>query len=146
MAGIFDIILGPVADVVKDVIDKQVPDKNAAAAAKAEIDKQLTLAAISQNKAQTDIDLEEAKSSSTFISGWRPGIGWTCALAYFSNYIVSPFFSFGSAIVYHIPGTPFPAYPQIDLATMAPVLLGLLGLGGYRTVDNWIKGKANGGA
>lgn len=146
MPGIFDIILGPVADVVKDVIDKQVIDKNAAAAAKAEIDKQLTLAAIAQTKAQTDINLEEAKSSNIFVSGWRPGIGWTCALAYFSNYIVSPFFTFGSSIVYHVAGTPFPGYPQIDLATMAPVLLGLLGLGGYRTIDNYIKGKANGGS
>lgn len=146
MAGIFDIILGPVADVVKDVIDKQVVDKNAAAAAKAEIDKQLTLAAIAQSKAQTDINLEEAKNGNLFVSGWRPGIGWTCALAYFSNYILSPFFTFGSAIVYHVSGTPFPPYPQIDLTSMLPVLAGLLGLGGYRTIDNYIKGKANGGS
>lgn len=146
MAGIFDIILGPVADVVKDVIDKQVVDKNAAAAAKAEIDKQLVLAAISQQKSQTDIDLAEANNKSLFVSGWRPGIGWTCALAYLSNYIIAPFFSFGSAIVYHVAGTPFPAYPQIDLQTMAPVLFGLLGLGAYRTIDNYAKGKASGGA
>lgn len=146
MAGIFDIILGPVADVVKDVIDKQVVDKNAAAAAKAEIDKQLTLAAIAQSKAQTDINLEEAKNGNLFVSGWRPGIGWTCALAYFSNYIVSPFFTFGAAIVYHVAGSPFPQYPQIDLTTMAPVLVGLLGLGAYRTIDNYAKGKASGGS
>jgi hypothetical protein len=146
MAGIFDIILGPVADVVKDVIDKQVVDKNAAAAAKAEIDKQLVLAAINQQKAQTDIDLEEAKSTSVWNSGWRPGIGWMCGAAYFSNYIIAPFFSFGSAIVYHVSGTPFPAYPTLDLTTMAPVLLGLLGLGAYRTIDNYAKGTASGGA
>jgi len=143
MPGIFDIILGPVADVVKDVIDKQVIDKNAAALAKAEIDKQLTIAAIEQTKAQTDIDLAEANNKSLWVSGWRPGVGWACSVAYFSNYILAPFFTFGSAIVYHISGSPFPAYPQIDTGTMMPVLLGLLGLGGLRTYDKYI-GKSNG--
>ena len=145
MAGIFDILMGPVSDVIKDVIDKQVPDKNAAAAAKAEIDKQLVLAAISQQKAQTDIDLAEANNSNLWVSGWRPGIGWMCGAAYFSNYIIAPFFSFVSSIIYHVPGTPFPPYPVIDLTTMSPVLFGLLGLGAFRTIDNYSKGKANGG-
>lgn len=141
MAGIFDIILGPVADVVKDVIDRQVVDKNAALITKNEIDKALALAAISENNKQLDINLAEAANPNLWVSGWRPGIGWTCAAAYFSNYVVGPYFTFFKNLYENNPAP----FPLLDLTSMAPVLIGLLGLGGLRTFDNYIKGKATGG-
>ncbi len=86
--------------------------------------------------AQVDLNKEEAKSDDTFVAGWRPFIGWVCGLGFALNFLIAPLFTFvvatlgvttadGSAII----------FPQVDLATMLPVLLGMLGLGGLRTIE-----------
>lgn len=80
--------------------------------------------------AQIAVNQEEAKSSSLFVSGWRPYTGWICgnALAYVA--IVEPIARFVATLNgYH------GAFPAIDTTLTMQVLLGMLGLGYLRTKD-----------
>lgn len=80
---------------------------------------------------QVDIDKIEAASPNMFVSGWRPFIGWTCGSAFFINFVVGPMGQWFMALFYQR-SVPF---PQMDVATMMPVLLGMLGLGAMRSFE-----------
>ena len=84
--------------------------------------------------AQIEVNKEEAKSGNIFIAGWRPYIGWTCGAAFSWNFVLLPVLTF---LVYTF-GTAgmvigLAKAPQLDFASMSPVLLGMLGLAGLRT-------------
>ena len=86
--------------------------------------------------AQIKVNQEEAKGN-WFQSSWRPLIGWICGLSLAINYLVSPICAgFGIMI------------PQADMSVMMPLLLGMLGIAGMRSVDKAFKtdtkGKQNG--
>ena len=124
--------------VVGKLLDKVIPDADAANKAKeklaefahdekgAALDADLQLAL-----AQLEINKEEAKGG-WFRAGWRPFIGWVCGSAFAYNFVVLPLLAFASAIA-HLPAPP----QSFDLSVMMPVLLGLLGLGGLRTVEKY---------
>ena len=135
---ILDIIAGPILKIV----DKLVPDPQAKAQVQIEllklnqssefkeIDAQLEMA-----RNQTQVNVEEAKSTSLFVSGWRPFIGWTCGFIFVSNYIGVPLLAWAS------PWFDIPPPPRLDIGEVLPVLLGMLGLGTLRTGEK-IKGVA----
>lgn len=135
---ILDIIVGPILKIV----DKVIPDPAAKAAMQIEllklnqssefkeIDAQLEMA-----RNQTSINVEEARSTSLFVSGWRPFMGWTCGFIFVSNYIGVPLLAWLSPLL------DIPAPPRLDIGEVFPVLLGMLGLGGLRTAEK-IKGSA----
>jgi len=119
-------IIGPVTDL----LSKAIPDADARMKLAAEIDSLASRQATEIAKAQLAVNKEEAASGSLFIAGWRPFIGWTCGLAFCMNFILIPFGNFALAVS----GSDI-IVPGIDLATMMPVLLGMLGLGGLRTAE-----------
>lgn len=82
------------------------------------------------DEAQTDINLEEAKSDTWWKAGWRPFIGWMCGISFAVQYVVSPI---GTWLV-KLSGKDV-AFPVMDMDQMLPVLFGLLGLGAYRTYE-----------
>ena len=61
---------------ISDLIGKTIPDKNKRMELEASIKSQM----IDLQKAQADINLEQAKHPSIFVSGSRPAILWICAL------------------------------------------------------------------
>jgi hypothetical protein len=65
-------------------------------------------------KAQLEVNKVEAAHRNMFVSGWRPAVGWTCALALAESEV---------------------SIPLIALSEMMPVLLGMLGLGTMRTIE-----------
>ena len=67
---------------------------------------------------------------SLFVGGWRPAIGWICGLGMLSNFIIVPMTNFVLALM----ESPV-VVPLIELETMMPVLLGMLGLGGMRSYE-----------
>lgn len=84
--------------------------------------------------AQTSIAVEEAKSTKTLIAGARPFIMWVCGSALAWNYSVGPMFAWIADLLgRHVP------IPILDLSVMMPVLLTMLGFGGYRTFEK-VKG------
>lgn len=60
-------------DLVNTAINKIWPDKS-------EQEKQQLAAAVVIVQGQLDINKTEAASSSTFVAGWRPFIGWVCGV------------------------------------------------------------------
>lgn len=138
---VWDLIAAPILKI----IDKVVPDRAAADAAKAqfqilqqtgELAKELEeLKAVTS--AQTDINKVEAASTSLFVAGWRPYIGWICGTGLGLQCIVAPLFTWLTALVGH--PTPFPAF---DNPILQSTMAGMLGLGfGLRTYEKF-KGVA----
>ena len=115
--------VGSVADLANTVISKVWPDKS-------EQEKQQLAAAVMVVQGQLDINKAEASSSSVFVSGWRPAIGWVCGAACTWNWIGLPIAKFAMLAVGH----PVNMQPA-DLGEMLPILMGMLGLGGLRTIE-----------
>lgn len=119
------------------ILDKVIPDPTAKAEAQLKLlqlqqageFKELD-AELQQMQAQSDTNKVEAASSSTFVSGWRPSIGWVCSAAFCVNYVIGPLVEWTSTVTGH----PI-LLPKLDLAGMMPVVLGMLGLGAYRTYE-----------
>jgi len=81
-------------------------------------------------KAQIAVNQSEADHHSVFVSGWRPSVGWVCVMGFAFNFVVVPIINF----VLTVTENPM-LVPTLDVSEMMPVLLGLLGLGGLRTVE-----------
>ena len=118
--------------LVGDVLDRFFPDKEKAEQAKREIESQFTDHLARIDLAQLEVNKEEAKSRNIFIAGWRPFIGWTCGLALCWTYILQPIAQFVLAQTGHLIDL-----PGLDMSTMMPVLLGMLGLGGLRSFEKF---------
>ena len=78
-----------VLDIGGKLIDRMWPDPAQAATAKLELIKLQQSGDLAQMTGQLDINKIEAASSSTFVSGWRPAIGWVCALMFKFQSILS---------------------------------------------------------
>lgn len=115
--------IGTAAAAVKDIVGMFFPDKT-------EQEKQQIAFTLAVIQTQTDTNKEEAKSPSVFVSGWRPFIGWVCGMACAWNWIGLPMAVFAAAYL----GKTLNLRPA-DISEMMPVLLGMLGLGGLRTVE-----------
>jgi hypothetical protein len=121
---------------VMEVIDRLIPDKAAAAAAKLEMEAKIMESIASQNIAQTEVNKIEAASSNLFVAGWRPFTGWVCGVAFAYHFIGLPVLLFVAALA----GEPIAA-PTFDMDALFTVLMGMLGLGGLRSFDK-VKGTS----
>lgn len=124
-------MIGKAFTLLETVLDRVIPDKNARAKAKEallELDKRGDLELLI---GQLEINKAEAAHKSLFVAGWRPAVGWICAVSLGYNYVLYPVMQFGVALAMPEP----PVLPAVDLAGMMPVLLGMLGLAGYRTIE-----------
>ena len=84
--------------------------------------------------AQIAVNMQEAKSEHLFVSGWRPAVGWVCVAAFGYTFILMPFGSF-IALVSGMDPALLAALPDLDIGSMMPVLLGMLGLGAMRSYE-----------
>ena len=85
---------------------------------------------------QSKINEVEAASGSLFVSGWRPAIGWVCALALFYQYMLIPLAGWGLAVARVV----VPPFPVLD-SNLWQLMFGMLGMGGLRTFEK-VKGVA----
>jgi hypothetical protein len=116
-------------DLATTVISKLWPDKTAQEQAQ-------LAAAVGIVQGQLAVNQAEAANPSAFTSGWRPGIGWVCAIALATQYIARPMLAWYGIVSGH----PLPALPGID-DNLWQLMLGMLGLGGLRTFEK-VKGVA----
>lgn len=79
---------------------------------------------------QIKVNAIEAQSESLFKSGWRPFIGWTCGIAFAYQFLLQPFLFSLFSLFGIVLGV-----VQLDMAQLMTVLLGILGLGAYRSYD-----------
>jgi hypothetical protein len=117
-------------DIGGKVMDRLWPDPAQAAAAKLELFKLQKSGELAVIAGQLDINKAEAANPSVFVSGARPFILWVCGSGFAIQFVVGPLAEWGSALYGH------PVkFPQMDMATLMPLLLGMLGLSGYRTIE-----------
>jgi hypothetical protein len=139
--------LAAILGIGSKLIDKFIPDPAQAEQAKLKLLEMQMTGDLAQLAAETDLaklqiqtNVEEAKNSNIFVSGWRPAVGWCCAAAFAYSYVLLPFaqflvFTFGTTAM----AEQLALAPKLELSEMMPVLLGMLGLSGLRTTER-IKG------
>jgi hypothetical protein len=129
--------------VIGGVLEKVLPDPQAAADAKVKLldlaqkgelavldaETKLALGQIEVNKTEAGTDM--------FRGGWRPATGWACVFGLIYQFLVQPLLPWLVTVL----GGSVPPLPPIDNETLMVLLTGMLGLGGLRTFER-IKGKA----
>lgn len=78
---------------------------------------------------QAEINKVEAQHRTIFVAGWRPFIGWVCGFALAYNFVLRDLlvWYFGEAS----------APPALQMEHLITVLVGMLGLGGLRSIDKY---------
>jgi hypothetical protein len=120
-------LIGPVAGL----LDKFIEDKDQKNALAHEIATLATRQAHEAAMGQIEINKTEAAHRSVFVAGWRPFLGWGLAFAMVWHFVLAPMIIFGFAYA----GMEAPDLPTFDMDSLMTVLLGMLGLGGLRTVE-----------
>jgi len=123
-----------IINAVSGIVDKFVADKDLKSTLKHELEMSLHNA----NLAQIEVNKTEAQHASIFVAGWRPCIGWICAVALGYHFILSPIL----ATILTLSGYTI-TLPEFDFAQLSTILMGMLGLGGLRTFEK-MKGVTKG--
>lgn len=120
-------LLDSVLDIGSKLIDRLIPDPMQKAQAQLDLVKLQQSGELAEMTAQTDINKVEASSSSFFVAGWRPYIGWVCGVALTYQYIARPF------LVAFLPVYQFPGLDE----NLWQLMMGMLGLGGLRSFEKF---------
>jgi hypothetical protein len=137
-------IIASLIPIIGSVLDKIIP--NAAEREKAKLEIELKLAENETellklfseiDKSQIEVNQEEAKSTSLFVSGWRPFIGWVSGIGVAWAFVFKPLADWilaasGSTII----------TPTLNTGELMSLLLGLLGMGALRSFEK-VKGVAS---
>lgn len=87
---------------------------------------------------QLEINKMEVMQGGIFKGGWRPFIGWICGFSFAYKFLIQPFIVLIVQLITHFTGIePFPLdlLPVLNWTELSVVLLGMLGIGGLRTVE-----------
>lgn len=132
MLGIINTLIGPVSEI----LDKVVVDQDERARLSFEIASLADRQAHEVALAQIEVNKAEAANAGggwmgLFRAGWRPAVAWACTAAMVWHFLVQPILIFAIVSSGNLP----PALPEFDMSSLMTVLLGLLGLGGMRTLE-----------
>jgi len=119
-------MIDKLVEPLSKILDKFVVDKDLKAQLRHEITTELHRA----NMAQIEVNKVEAAHKNMFVSGWRPFVGWCCAAALAYHFIFQPILVF----VLSLSGITI-TLPEFDMNSLMTVLLGMLGLGGMRSLE-----------
>ena len=114
------------------IANKFIPDP----AAKAQFESELRADLLKWDGSQMAVNQAEAGNASLFVAGWRPAVGWLCAAAIGWQYVGVPLGLWAA----YATGHAIPAPPPVD-EHLWELLVGMLGLGGLRTLEK-VKGVA----
>ena len=124
--------ISSIAGLANTLITKIWPDPKDQASAEAMLIKTQMDAALAQAQQQIDINKIEAASSSVFVSGWRPFVGWVCGSAFALHFLFLPLLNWLAELFGHSA-----IVISFDMSTLSTVLMGMLGLGTMRSVEKW---------
>ena len=125
-------MLEKLIDPISKILDKFVADKDL----KQKLEHELKTELHRANMAQIEVNKEQAKHSSLFVSGARPAIMWVCCLGLFWSFFLAPFLNW----LIIVTGSDV-SLPTIQTEGLLTLTLSLLGLGGYRSFEKF-KGVA----
>lgn len=120
-----------VGDIIREVgetVREAIPDADK----RLEIESQLETLELQLLQGQLEVNKQEAASSSLFVAGWRPFIGWTCGAALAYTWIMAPVMKVMFKLV---------ELPVIDPTQIFPIVTAMLGVAGMRTYEK-VKGVA----
>jgi hypothetical protein len=119
-----------IAETVKgvgEVVDRfvETPDEKAAF--------KTVMAEMAQEPGLAQVELNKigAAHRSVFVAGWRPAVGWVCAIGLGFSFLINPILQWALG----------QTGPELPLDIMMELVLGMLGLAGLRTVEK-LSGKA----
>lgn len=112
------------------LIDHFFPDPAKKAEAQLELLKLAQEGDLTVAAQQSDVNKAEAATGSLFIAGWRPFVGWTCGLGLGVQFVFGPIAEWISSLAGH----PVKV-PTLETGTITTLLIGMLGLGGMRTLE-----------
>lgn len=130
------LILAPLLDVGRTLIERFFPDQEKKAEAELELLRMAADGELKQVIAQLEINAKEAMHPSLFVAGWRPAFGWCGALGFVYATMAQPLLAWYATI------KGFPAPPVLNLDLLWVVVTGMLGIGGLRTFEK-AKGVAS---
>ena len=130
------LLLGPLLEVGKTLIDRFLPDQEAKRKAEAEFLAMAMQGELKTVLAQLEINAKEAANPNVFVSGGRPFFLWVGGVGFAYATIVQPILAWVAAI------KGWPAPPDVNQDLLWVVVTGLLGLGGLRSVEKF-KGVAS---
>lgn len=127
------LLIAPVLDIGKTMIERFFPDPQEQANKKAEFLKMTQEQDFKSTLGQLEINAKEAAHPSIFIAGWRPFTGWTCGVGLVYQSMIHNILEWISKI------QGWPAPPAVDSETLIYILFALLGVGGLRTLEKMNK-------
>jgi hypothetical protein len=132
------LLIGPILELGKGLIDRFFPDPTQAAQARIELLKMAQNGELAQlaadteiAKAQIAVNQAEASSGNTYASSWRPTVGYTCVAGLGYTFLLQPLLPWFAALL----GATVPPLPALDTNVLMTLLLGMLGIGGMRSFD-----------
>jgi hypothetical protein len=123
------LLLGPLFELGKGIIDRLFPDPQQKAAAELELMKLTQDGDMKQILAQLDINAREAQHTSIFVAGWRPFFGWVGGIGFLYATVIQPM------VVWYGQSRGWPVPPEVNLDLLWVVVTGMLGIGGLRTFE-----------
>lgn len=87
------------------------------------------------DEAQTAVNVAEAASSSLFVAGWRPAIGWVCALSLSLYYPLRVIMGMAMWIRLAWGMDTLPPMPEMGIGDVIGLTMSLLGMSGIRAVE-----------
>lgn len=123
------LLLGPIFEIGKTLIERFFPDPEKKAAAELQL---ITMAAqgeLRQVVAQLEINAREAMHPSIWVAGWRPFFGWAGGVGFVYAVVGQPLLAWLAAAK----GWPQP--PVLNMELLWVVITGMLGIGGLRTIE-----------
>lgn len=109
-------LIGPVTGLISEFIE----DKDKANEIAYKLATMADEHAHENAQGQLEVNRQEAAHKNMFVAGWRPGLGWVCVLALGNNYLLVPYVADAVAL---------------DTAELMPLVMGMLGLVGARSVE-----------
>lgn len=123
------LLIGPLFELGKSLIDRWMPDPQKKAEAEMELFKMAQAGDLQKVIGQLQVNLEEAKHQSMFVAGWRPFAGWVGGIGLL--YASVGYYVLAWVALLH----GWPAPPVVDTEILLYVLGGMLGLGTLRTYE-----------
>lgn len=125
------LILGPLLEMGKSILDRVIPDTEEKRKAEFELVKMASEGELKQIVAQLEINAKEAMHPSIWVAGWRPFFGWVGGSAFAYSTILQPLLTW---VGHNVWEWTTPA-PMIESDLLWVVITGMLGIGGMRTYE-----------
>ena len=123
------LLLGPIFELGKTLLDRFVPDPEKKRAAEMELVRMAAEGELKQVIAQLEINAREAQHPSIFVAGWRPFFGWAGGVGFIYAVMLQPLLAWYAA------ARQIPTPPELNLELLWVVVTGMLGIGGLRTFE-----------